>query len=561
MAQSGINPVILNNFSRFIFSTHEGACILGSDVKAIILSLICDFQKIGNNALKHNLELSQYIHVGCVPYSQSTHLCEVVLKYCDTLVCMSESQTTQSSGQQCQLSRGLVKLFIKVTDGNCACCYPIDISVVNVEVSLTKFTDTLYHNPENQAEFEKLIGSSLGKTQSSVILQEIKSGNLMSNVPTDNDTDTVDSILSQAKSSVVRNQVSKIPEKELMTIVPSQSSVNTATNLTNTIYNSGQSRGLTFVQVPSGPIQISAPAMTTGSKLPVRSSGATLSGSKFVLPNGTEISPEVASKLALTSPANSALLQVNSNLIAVSPEALEKSIRSGSITVVPSSKMSSSSNPVFNLSKSGSSNGLNQIILTPVSSNLSTVIVGSKGNVSSIPAPSSIALTAPSTSGLSSSKSTQDVTSNVFLSKPSWTKTELSDVMNTVTTTPPIAENGSPVTSASNYVATILTGLAASLGLQSAVGEATSGINSLVNSTTPAKSVYDASNLVNTVTPKSGSIFDLVDNFSGSQTSNITNPSGITIPSSEVDFSSISATTPASGSRSNLSSSRTKSVY
>ncbi|XWV24689.1 hypothetical protein QJ856_gp1094 [Tupanvirus deep ocean] len=300
-----LNPLFIEQLSNLSFVVGDN--VLGDDVHAVILSLVEEFNRIAATDLKHNLELSQYYAVGKGLTNKEGILvcenCEIVLKYVDTTVCITNGRVRQHISEDagkyyhtnklgersevdCTISRGLVRFYLKQKDGN---SYRYTrIRVVNVQSveSLQPFMDAVYQNNDEISKLEEAGNVAISKGQSDAILSTSQSGQLEANTPDEImcATKTVNNIITEAKNAVVQSQLSKMNNQRVVSTIPTQSAVNAANTVANTIMktNAANSKNVTAVMVPSNepmPLQAdtnveTVPAVINSKGISARASGA-----------------------------------------------------------------------------------------------------------------------------------------------------------------------------------------------------------------------------------------------------------------------------------------------
>ena len=395
------------------------------------------------------------------------------------------------------MNKGMIKFFVKETTPKCTTYKPVEVSIINNIITVQEFTDTLYHHPETQEELKSLIGSKLGKSQSAILSQDIKS-----NPSSLSNTGNTSSVIFDATSSVIDNQLSKIP----VTVVaaqPSVDSVNLSKNIASSLASSkNSSQHVTFVQIPSSP-------------MPLSSSNSGVPGSVNLSSKTISSSGNLGSQL-ISQPASSASVQIDSKLLALSPQELSNAINSGALTVVPSS---AKSNPISSMVTNGSQNvlGSQNIQVTPVSSDLSVITFGSS---KAVPVPSS---------------STQsDIIGSILgTSSPNTGLTKIS------------SEVVGPASSSSgNELTKLLASVATTLGVSKLIS------SNIPNNVTPypsAATSYSTNGVSSTVNNES--LFDLASKSSGQSTGSM----NTVVPQTEsqIDFSKISSSSNSkSGSKS-----------
>ena len=266
-----LNPLFAEQLSNLSFVVDDN--ILGDDARAVILSLVEEFNRISGTELRHNLELSQYFAFGKGLTDKDGSIvcenCEIVLRHVDTTVCITNGHIRQSSNSQygytnkfnekteidCNISRGLVRFYIKQKNGNTFTYTRIRIVNVHAVNSLHQYADTIYQNNDEINKLEAASVIAMSKGQTDAISATSQNGKLEANTPAEMicATNTVNNIVNETKNSAVRAQMSKMNSQRVMSPVPTQSSVNAANTVAKTIMktNAANVANMTAVLVPN----------------------------------------------------------------------------------------------------------------------------------------------------------------------------------------------------------------------------------------------------------------------------------------------------------------------
>lgn len=250
-----INTKFSKELPNLVFIAND--VILGDDIRAVILSLVNEFNKIASINLKHNLELSQYYAVGKnlirkdgTPYCTN---CELVLKYTDIAVCIIDGRIGQNiierdnryyemgeNGEKevkCDFGRGVVKFYIKQID-DCNVKYiPIKISRIITVESLEPFTEALYHHNEKISEIEEATAAAIGVGQSSAVKMMAGKGEFRTTTVenVDNVINNVNRIFDKAKIVSFKPQISRFRNYRVLSTVPDKETVNIADTIAKNI--------------------------------------------------------------------------------------------------------------------------------------------------------------------------------------------------------------------------------------------------------------------------------------------------------------------------------------
>lgn len=259
-----LNPLLLEQLTNMSFVANGK--ILGNDITAIILSLINDFNIICNSKIYHNLEISQY-------YSNKNNKVisdnyEIVLKYIDSSLCVTNinHNTNKLNGEttcnECSISRGVVQLFLKKTDGNNIFTYTkIDVIHVHITDILEKYYHTTYQKNSNMQVLDNLAGSVLSKMHGNHISSMSHNGYLETNTPNDilNTVSMVNSTIEKIKLGSINPQLSKISINHISDIIPTSNQITVATIVGEKIMSLNKNNDLVVLLVPGNepiPIQI-----------------------------------------------------------------------------------------------------------------------------------------------------------------------------------------------------------------------------------------------------------------------------------------------------------------
>lgn len=325
-----LNPLFVDELSNLAFVI--GDQVLGDDVHAVILSLIEEFNRVAANDLKHNLELSQYYAVGKGLMNRGGVVqcdnCELVLKYTDISICLINGRVRQHVIKKdreyygnseinnerteidCDISRGLVRFYIKQRIGDSFKYNKIHVVKLNMSGTLEPFMNALYQNNEEIAKLDEAISIALSKGQSDAILSSANSGRLEVMSPQDIKTSTtsVNTLISQAKKASINSQLDKMSNQRIMASFPTQPAVNSANTVANIIMNNKSANNMSVILVPGNePIPIKADPN-------VESAIGVMKGSGITITNLNSAS----SRNTLNSAANNrASIAVDANLAVV----------------------------------------------------------------------------------------------------------------------------------------------------------------------------------------------------------------------------------------------------
>lgn len=272
-----INPTFCKEMPNLVFIAND--IILGDDIRAVILSLINDFNRIASLNLKHNLELSQYYAVGedlmskhGVPYCAN---CELVLKYIDIAVCIVDGYIKENVKQygnkffessdrgekevKCTISRGVVRFYIKQIDGNTAKYTPIKIARVKTVESLEPFMEALYYHNNKIAKVEGETTAAVSVGHSTAIRMVAGKGELrmVDDNSVDNIVKKVDRIFTETKIATLQPQLSSFKDNRILSTIPDQEMVDTANTVAKNLAKKIEKKDLVSILVPgNNPISL-----------------------------------------------------------------------------------------------------------------------------------------------------------------------------------------------------------------------------------------------------------------------------------------------------------------
>ena len=323
---SNLNPLFVNELSNLSFVV--GNNILGDDVHAVILSLVEEFNRIAINNLKHNLELSQYYAVGKGLMAESGMIycenCEIVLKYIDTTVCLSQGRARlhvskddniphHNNKVDCNASRGIVRFYVKQKEGSTYKYTNIHTVRVLHGKTLQPYIHTLYQDNDEISKLEDATNIAINRGQSGAILESAASGNLQANNASAVACaiHTVNNIVAETKKAAMPSQLTKMTNGRILTMVPNQTAINSAQivakNIMNT--NTAKEKNLTAIIVPGNePIPIQADPMVKTIPAMVDATGTKISDIDLSKVSTTINSKATNSRAALAVDANLAVV-------------------------------------------------------------------------------------------------------------------------------------------------------------------------------------------------------------------------------------------------------------
>lgn len=285
--QSGsgrLNPLFVQELTNLVFVVDDK--ILGEDTHSVILSLITEFNKLSSNNITHNLELGQFyaMEKGLIGEKGLVicENCELVLKYIDTTVCVSNGRLKQHIFKEdnkyyelsdfgksveidCNLSRGLVRFYVKQKNGDNYTYTLIRILRMESANNLEPYLQALYQDNDEIAKLENATSLAISNGQSDAIVKNAVSGNLHINTPNEIDCSTakINNIVTEVKNAAASGQMKKMNCSRILSTVPNTSSVTAANTVANKIMSTqaAKDNDLTVVLVPGNdPIPLNSNA-------------------------------------------------------------------------------------------------------------------------------------------------------------------------------------------------------------------------------------------------------------------------------------------------------------
>lgn len=353
-----LNPLFANNLSNLAFVVDNN--VLGDDAHAVITSLIEEFNKIATLDLKHNPEISQYYSVGNGLADKNGTLicenCEIVLKYSDATVCVTNSKNQHSSNQtninksnmDCYISRGSIRFYIKKKEGDSYKYTKIRVVDIQKINSLQPYLNSVYQNTDEMNRLEEAGNIALSRGQTDAILSTSKNGRLDVTNPEQlsNTTNTINDIITESKNAIVHSQLNKMNNQRVLSSIPTQNAVNAANTVANTIMNTNAAKnaGLTTVMIPNNePISLFAtdnvnvvPATIGDEGITIKAVGGTNTMNSRIINNRSSLT--VDAKLAIVPingvvtdgnvdiaiPNNNSLTAASNKLVAMSKDFYNK---------------------------------------------------------------------------------------------------------------------------------------------------------------------------------------------------------------------------------------------
>lgn len=266
-----LNPKLINELQNLVFVV--GDQILDLDIHAVILTLIDKFNKIStDNDLSDNLEISKYYDVSKSLMSKEGLVecenCEIVLKYFDVPICITNvnvqpvDQTSLKKKVDCQLSRGLIKFYIKQKNGNSYQYTEIRTVKINMVNSLRPFVDMLYQNNDEIEKIGEAGSVAISKAQRDAISELVKNGKLDVAMEGINQTiEIINNITKETKEIVAVSQLSKMNGQRVLSKIPSNVAVNVSNIVSKNLMDTtlANEKNLTIIMVPGNqpiPLQI-----------------------------------------------------------------------------------------------------------------------------------------------------------------------------------------------------------------------------------------------------------------------------------------------------------------
>lgn len=263
-----LNPLLINEFFNLYFVVNDD--ILDDEIYTIILSLIEEFCKIISNGLRHNIELSQYYAMenNVINNKNMTRCenCEVVLRYIDTTICVTNSHICQpvstfdgtdsekKSNIGCDVSKGLIRFYIKQLQGNQSIYTKIHVVKIQSTESLQPFMKSFYQNVDEIKKLENVANIAISRGQTDAFVKTSQKGILnIDSVDNINcSIQIINNIIHEAKNKSVESQLNKMTGHRIFSEIPTQASVNAANIVAETIMTTDIARtnDISVVLVP-----------------------------------------------------------------------------------------------------------------------------------------------------------------------------------------------------------------------------------------------------------------------------------------------------------------------
>lgn len=201
-----LSQLFLTELENIVFVVND--IILPDDAHAMILSLLEEFDRIANTNLRHDLELIQpYYMKGAV---------EIVLKYVDAQIYCSQG-FTQPDKVECNISRGLVRFYLRKQDKDTFTYTPIRTVKVHLSKSSLQFQNQIYHNNDEII----ITGKQIPHFSLSTPQESINEMNL---------------ILDKISDEIVKSQLDRL---NISKFKPTQTMIDTAKTISNILLYTG----------------------------------------------------------------------------------------------------------------------------------------------------------------------------------------------------------------------------------------------------------------------------------------------------------------------------------
>ena len=132
-----LSQLFLTELENIVFVV--GDIILPDDAHAMILSLLEEFDRIANTNLRHDLELIQRYYI------EGTGPVQIILKYVDSQIYCSQG-FVQTDKVECNISRGLVRFYLRKHDKDAFTYIPIKVVKINLSKSSLQFQNQIYQS-------------------------------------------------------------------------------------------------------------------------------------------------------------------------------------------------------------------------------------------------------------------------------------------------------------------------------------------------------------------------------------------------------------------------------
>lgn len=218
-------------------------------IGTILISLLNEFGEIYKPNLKHNVELSQYYLIEHFINDKKCENCEIVLKYNDTNICLSQTETLSVTEQKikCNVDRGTVDFFVKQKNGD---CYTYSrIRIIQIEMANTlENTKKMYYNNDEINRIVEAGKKALAGGQTDVINRSPIIDNL------NKITNKIDGYFGQAKNALFNTYPDQITSVRAFSNKPTQQVIDAAKKAASAAKNKYKNIKLTLAPGNNVPV-------------------------------------------------------------------------------------------------------------------------------------------------------------------------------------------------------------------------------------------------------------------------------------------------------------------
>ena len=248
-----VDSMVMERLSNLVFVYNDH--VLGPDATAVVLSMIVDFIRLAD--VRDNIELSKYYSPGSGLIDKNSNVicedCEIVLRYTDSTVCWSEGKIVKEGTADCHLSRGLLRLYLKLHSGEQTYKYE-KIHTVNVtsKPQLDQYSNKPYQDIGEMENIGNANRIANVNTQTEILQNLAMSGGLDTSSVSQASKSlyAINDISNKAKQGSVEAQLPLSTYNRVTSSAPSQASVNSANTVARSLMQSPKSHNLSALLVP-----------------------------------------------------------------------------------------------------------------------------------------------------------------------------------------------------------------------------------------------------------------------------------------------------------------------
>lgn len=314
---SAIDSNTMEKLANLMFVVNDR--VIGNDGVTVIHSLMREFNRLSAIEIHHDLELSQFYAGGHSLADKHGRVvcenCAIALKYFNAAVCVGGgkirilNETTGAKPIDCQIHRGVVKLFLKQMKGYT--CKYIPIRVVNIKSvdSLKQYGGHMYTNNEAIQKLTDDAAIAISKSQSSAVRSLARGGQLSTSTPSDLDAAMkyLEELMSPVQEGAVEGQEAALTSSKTFSPVPDYTSLSAA----NVVARDGLSQTTSIKNGTS-----MAVAVPGGENIPLNTVTSNIDPNCFLDYNGAKHNSSNTGS-ANNSKGTQATLNVDSDVVVV----------------------------------------------------------------------------------------------------------------------------------------------------------------------------------------------------------------------------------------------------